>query len=173
MRHSADRFNKPWKCTICHFATNLKWTLKAHFMNTHKQTKEQADQLTEIVRLTVLQETGKEPGPTPSMGADWKEPGPTPSPGADWKEPGPTPSLRADWKEPKLTPSLGADWKEPGPTPHSGQTEKNLGRLSLWGQIRSTCAGITDSLCDFKQDNTFSTPFSLLSPYVYTFSGVY
>ncbi len=62
LKHSLGRFNKPWTCTMCSFASNIKWSLKAHFMNTHKMTKEEADRLTEEVKIKYMElNNGEEP----------------------------------------------------------------------------------------------------------------
>ena len=56
LKHSLARFNKPWVCSLCAFATNIMWTLKAHLMDRHKQTREEADQMCQEVKVRYMQE---------------------------------------------------------------------------------------------------------------------
>ncbi len=50
---------------MCPLSTNLKWTLKAHYMNVHKQSKEDADRMANEVKERYIQEHGEEPVPVP------------------------------------------------------------------------------------------------------------
>ena len=63
LKHSLARFNKPWVCCMCAFTTNLMWTLKAHLMNKHKQSKGDADRMTEEVKIKYMQENNGEAPP--------------------------------------------------------------------------------------------------------------